>query len=83
MYAGLGAAYNIVNEEDMPGYDLSGSSVSPVLQAGFTYAITNALMLTGGLSANFTRNQLAQGGVNQGTVQLSPVTFSLGLGYAF
>lgn len=83
MYAGLGAAYNIVNEEDMPGYDLSGPSVNPVLQAGFTYAITNALMLTGGLSANFTRNQLAQGGVNQGTVQLSPVTFSLGLGYAF
>lgn len=83
MYAGLGVAYNRLSEEDLPDYELSKTSVSPFLQAGFTYAIGHALMLTGGVSANFTRNQLAQGGTNLGTVQLSPVTFSLGLGYAF
>jgi outer membrane protein W len=83
MYAGAGVAYNIVTEQDMPGYSLSGTSVSPLLQAGFSFSLTEALVLTGGLTANFTRNQLDQGGDNLGTVQLSPVTFSLGLGYAF
>lgn len=82
-YAGVGAAYNIVTEQDLPGYDLSRTSLSPLLQAGFTYPITHGLMLTGGVSANFTRNQLSQAGTNLGTVQLSPVTFSLGVGYAF
>lgn len=83
MYAGAGVAYNIVTQQEMTGYSLSDSGISPVLQAGVSYAVTEALVLTGGLTVNFTRNQLEQAGTNLGTVQLSPVSFSLGLGYAF
>jgi outer membrane protein W len=83
MYGGLGAAYNRVTDQQMPGYSLSGTSISPLIQAGLSYPITPALVLTGGLSVNFTRNQLAQDGANLGTVQLSPVSFSLAVGYAF
>jgi len=83
MYAGLGAAYNAVSNQDLPGYSLSSTGISPVLQAGVSYALTDALVITGGLSANFTRNQLSQNGATLGTVQLSPATFSLGLGFAF
>ena len=83
MYAGAGVAFNRIPQQDLPGYSLSNSSISPVLQAGVSYALTNALVITGGLSANFTRNQLSQNGATLGTVQLSPATFSLGLGFAF
>lgn len=83
MYGGLGAAYNRITDQQMPGYSLSGTSISPLIQAGLSYPITPALVLTGGLSVNFTRNQLAQDGANLGTVQLSPVSFSLAVGYAF
>jgi outer membrane protein W len=54
-----------------------------VLQAGASYAITDALVLTAGLSVNFMRNQLEQNGTNLGTVQLTPLGFSIGLGLAF
>jgi len=83
MYAGAGVAYNRITEQELPGYTLSGTSFSPVLQAGASFPVTDALVLTGGLAVNFTRNQLSQGGTTLGTVKLSPVTFSLGLGYAF
>ena len=83
MYAGVGAAYTRVTEQQMPGYSLSGTTVSPVLQAGASYAITDSLVLTGGLSVNFMRNQLEQNGTNLGTVQLTPLGFSIGLGLAF
>jgi outer membrane protein W len=83
MYVGAGVAYNQITRQDMPGYSLSTASLSPVVQAGASVPITDALMLTAGLSSNFPRNQLAQGGTNLGTVKLAPATFSLGLGYAF
>lgn len=83
MYAGMGAAYTRVTEQQMPGYSLSGSTISPVLQAGASYAITDALVLTGGVSVNFMRNQLEQNGTNLGTVQLTPLSFGIGLGLAF
>jgi len=83
MYAGAGIAYNRITQQDMPGYSLSGDSVSPVLQAGANFRLTDAMVLTGGLSVNFTRNQLYKDGVLQGTVKLSPVTFGLAVGYAF
>ena len=67
----------------MPGYSLSSGSVSPVLQAGANFRLTDAMVLTGGLTVNFTRNQLYQDGALQGTVKLSPVTFGLAVGYAF
>ncbi len=83
LYAGLGAAYTRLTDQQMPGYSLSTSSISPLLQAGFSYHVTEALLLTGGLAVNFARNRLEQNGKNLGTVQLSPVSFSLGVGYAF
>jgi outer membrane protein W len=83
LYAGLGAAYTRLTDQQMPGYSLSTSSISPLLQAGFSYHVTEALLLTGGLAVNFARNRLEQNGTNLGTVQLSPVSFSLGVGYAF
>jgi outer membrane protein W len=67
----------------MPGYSLSNDSFSPVLQAGANFRLSDAMVLTGGLSVNFTRNQLYKDGVLQGTVKLSPVTFGLAVGYAF
>ena len=83
MYAGAGVAYNRVTQQDMPGYSLSNDSFSPVLQAGANFRLSDAMVLTGGLSVNFTRNQLYKDGVLQGTVKLSPVTFGLAVGYAF
>ena len=83
MYAGAGIAYTRITQQAMPGYALEDSSVSPVLQAGASFAVTDALVLTGGVAANFTRNQLSQAGNSLGTVKLSPVTFSLGVGFAF
>ena len=83
MYAGAGAAYNRITQQQMPGYSLSSGSVSPVLQAGANFRLTDAMVLTGGLTVNFTRNQLYQDGALQGTVKLSPVTFGLAVGYAF
>jgi len=83
MYAGAGFAYNQLAQRNLPGYTLESSSISPVLQAGAAYPLTDALMLTGGLTVNFPRNRLAQGETTLGTVKLSPVSFSLGLGYAF
>jgi outer membrane protein W len=83
MYAGAGVSYTWLTNQDLPGYSLSGGSVSPVLQAGAAYPLTDALVLNGGLSVNFARHRLTQDGTTLGTVKLSPVTFSLGLGYAF
>jgi outer membrane protein W len=83
MYAGLGVAYTRMSSIEMPGYTLSGTTIGPVAQAGFSYALADSLVLTGGLTAGFPRNQLGQDGTNLGTVQLSPATFSLGLGFAF
>jgi len=83
MYAGAGVAYSRIAQQDLPGYTLSSTSISPVLQAGATFALSDSLFLTGGLAANFVRNQLSQDGTTLGTVKLAPVTFSLGLGYAF
>lgn len=83
MYAGAGVAYNQLRQRDLPGYTLSSSSISPVLQAGATLPLTDALVLTGGMSVNFARHQLAQGDTTLGTVKLSPATFGLGLGFAF
>jgi outer membrane protein W len=83
MYAGFGATYSRVSNQQLAGYSLSKTSIAPALRAGVDLAVTDALVLTGGVSVNFTRNQLSQDGTNLGTVQLSPVTFSVGLGFAF
>jgi palmitoyl transferase len=83
MYAGAGVGFNRIPQQDLPGYSLSNSSISPVLQAGASYPLTNALVLTAGLAANFARFQLTEGETTLGTVKPSPVSFSLGLGYAF
>jgi len=83
MYAGAGIAYNRITQQDLPGYSLSSGGLSPVLQAGANFRLTDAMVLTGGLSVNFARNQLYKDGVLQGTVKLAPVTFSLAVGYAF
>jgi len=82
-YGGIGAAYNTITDQRMPGYSLSGTSISPLIQVGASYPITPALVMTAGMSVNFTRNQLSQEGANLGTVQLSPLTFSMAIGYAF
>jgi outer membrane protein W len=83
MYIGAGVAYSRLAQQDLPGYTMSSTSVSPVLQAGASLALSDSLVLTGGLATNFVRNQLSQDGTTLGTVKLAPVTFSLGLGYAF
>jgi outer membrane protein W len=83
MYAGAGIAYSRITGQDMPGYSLSRDSVSPVLQAGANFRLTDAMVLTGGMTVNFARHQLYQDGVLQGTVKLYPVTFGLAVGYAF
>jgi outer membrane protein W len=83
LYAGLGVAYTHLSGIELPGYTLSESTVGPVAQAGFSYPLADALVLTGGMSAGFPRNQLGRDGTNLGTVQLAPVTFSLGIGFAF
>ena len=83
MYAGAGVAFNRIPQQDLPGYSLSNSSISPVLQAGASYPLTNALVVNAGLAANFARFQLVAGETTLGTVKPSPVSFSLGLGYAF
>jgi outer membrane protein W len=83
MYAGAGIAYNRAAQQDLPGYALSSSSLSPVLQAGATYPLTDALILNAGLNVNFARHQLTKGETTLGTVKPSAVSFSLGLGYAF
>jgi outer membrane protein W len=54
-----------------------------VVQAGGNFRLTDTMVLTGGLSVNFTRNQLYKDGALQGTVKISPVTFGLAVGYAF
>jgi len=83
MYAGAGMAYNRITQQDLPGYNLSSGGFSPVLQAGANFRLTDAMVLTGGMAVNFTRNQLYKDGELQGTVKLSPVTFSLAVGYTF
>ena len=83
MYTGAGVAYNRAAQQDLPGYSLSRSSLSPVLQAGATYPLTDALILNAGLNVNFARHQLTEGETTLGTVKPSAVSFSLGLGYAF
>ena len=83
MYAGAGVAYSRTAQQEMPGYSLSGGSFSPVVQAGANFPLTDALVLTGGLTVNFPRHQLHQDGVLQGTVKISPITFGLAVGYAF
>lgn len=83
MYAGAGIAYNRITQQEMPGYSLSNDGFSPVLQAGANFSLTDAVVLTGGMTVNFVRNQLYQDGALQGTVKLSPVTFGLAVGYSF
>jgi outer membrane protein W len=83
MYAGAGAAYNKLAKQDLPGYALSSGTISPVLQAGASFPLTDALVLTGGMTVSFTRAHLEQDGTTLGTVKLTPAIFSLGLGYAF
>jgi outer membrane protein W len=83
MYAGAGIAYNRAARQDLPGYSLSNSSISPVLQAGATYPLAEALIFNAGLNVNFARHQLTEGETTLGTVKPSAVSFSLGLGYAF
>jgi len=83
MYAGAGVAYNRITGQQLPGYSMSRDGFSPLLQAGASFRLADALVLTGGLSVNFSRNQLYKDGALQGTVKLSPVTFGLAVGYAF
>jgi outer membrane protein W len=83
MYAGAGIAYSRITGQDMPGYSLSRDSFSPVLQAGANFRLTDAMVLTGGLTVNFPRHQLYRDGELQGTVKVSPITFGLAVGYAF
>jgi outer membrane protein W len=83
MYAGAGIAYSRITGQDLPGYSLSRDSFSPVLQAGANFRLSDAMVLTGGMTVNFARHQLYQDGVLQGTVKLYPVTFGLAVGYAF
>jgi outer membrane protein W len=83
MYAGAGLAYTRITRQELPGYSLSRDSFSPVLQAGANFRLTGAMVLTGGMTVNFSRHQLYQDGVLQGTVKLYPVTFGLAVGYAF
>jgi outer membrane protein W len=82
-YAGLGVTYTRITDQRMPGYALAGSSVSPAIQAGASFALTDSLLLTGGLQASFPRNELTQDGAGRGTLTLSPVTFSFGVGWTF
>lgn len=83
MYAGAGVTYSRMTDQELPGYSLASVSFSPAIQAGASYAVTEALVLTGGLTVSFPRNELKQGGSGLGTLTLSPVTFSLGVGFAF
>jgi len=83
LYAGLGVSYTRFSEQIMPGYSLSGSSTSPAIQAGVTFALTDSLQLTGGLQATFQRAELKQGGAGLGTLTQAPVTFTFGLGWSF
>jgi outer membrane protein W len=83
MYAGAGVAYNRTPQQDLPGYSLSTSSISPALQAGATYPVTDALVSSVGLSVNFARLTLSQDGTSLGSVKPSAVSFGVGLGYAF
>lgn len=83
LFAGLGVAYTRFSEQKMPGYALAGSSVSPAVQAGASFALTDSLQLTGGLQVSFPRTELTQDGAGRGTLTLAPVTFSLGVGWSF
>lgn len=83
LFAGAGVAYTRISGQDLPGYSLEGSSISPAVQAGATFALTESLLLTGGLTATFPRNELAQDGAGRGTLKLSPVAFHFGLGWSF
>lgn len=82
-YAGLGAAYNRVSSQQMPGYALTETQFAPVVQVGVDFAVTESLVVTAGLTANFSRNRLTRDGAALGTVQLSPVAFGLAVGLAF
>jgi outer membrane protein W len=83
LFAGVGVTYTRLTEQNLPGYSLESSSVSPAVQAGATFAVTESLLLTGGLSASFPRNELRQDGAGLGTLTLSPVTFHIGVGWSF
>jgi outer membrane protein W len=83
MYAGVGVTYSRMSDQDLPGYSLSGTSISPAVQAGLSYAVTDAIVLTGGVAASFPRNELKQEGSGLGTLTLSPVTFTIGVGFSF
>ncbi len=83
MFAGAGAAYNRLTRQELPGYSLSSPKFSPILQAGASFPLTDALLLTGGMTVSFTRTQLEQDGTTLGTVKLTPAVFYLGLGLAF
>lgn len=83
MFAGVGGTYNRLTKQDLPGYSLTSPKLSPALQAGASYPLTDALILTGGMTVSFTRTQLEQNGTTLGTVKLTPAIFSLGLGFAF
>jgi outer membrane protein W len=83
MFAGAGFTYNRLTNQNLPGYSLSSPTLSPALQAGAVFALTDALVVTGGLTVSFTRTQLEQNGATLGTVTLTPALFSVGLGFAF
>lgn len=83
LYAGIGAAYERLSQQQLVDASLRSNSLGPVIQGGFSASLDPRWTLTGGIRTGFPRNQLTLDGVPSGTVLLAPATFSLALGARF
>lgn len=83
LHVGGGAAYSQL-KADMTDY--KEHSINPVVQTGFTWAMTNHLRLTGDMTVNFAHfNNIdtADGDTLGGRFKPGNASFNLGLGFAF
>lgn len=83
LHVGGGASYSQL-KADMTGY--KDHSVSPTVQTGFTWAMTDNLRLTGDMTVNFAHFKdvdTADGDTLSGRFIPGQASFNLGLGFAF
>ena len=84
MHVGAGAAYSELKAKD--GGDYKEQSINPVVQTGFTWAVTDHLRVMGDMTVNFPHFHNVEINENEaldGRFKPANTSFNLGVGYAF
>lgn len=84
MHVGAGAAYSELKAKD--GGDYKEHSINPVVQTGFTWAVTDHLRVMGDMTVNFPHFHNVEINENEaldGRFKPANTSFNLGVGYAF